>query len=257
MDRRTFGKLMTAFTLGPRTDICGAEQSDPVPLHTPPVNAFEQDTAPAEPLRIGNRKQLFLDRWIVAETDEVLFTVVPPTKHGDGPVMMPDQPADERVPYPQAMNPAGVRWNAQKQLFEMWYDAVYLAPGKERHYFAYAESENGIDWRKPQLGLRKIDGFNEGNFIDGPGGRLIFDDHETDPQRRLKAVGGGINLAHLVFAGRNALDTGIEGARVHQNWRFAYVIGMGCEASEICRLFPPEESSGACSSPHHRHLIQR
>jgi hypothetical protein len=194
MDRRTFGKLMTAFTLGPRTDICGAERSDLGPLHIPSVNAFKQDSDPAELLRIGKRKQLFLDRWIVAETDEVLFTVQPPIKHGDAPVMMPDQPADERVPYPQAMNPSGVRWNAQRQLFEMWYDAVYLAPGKERHYFAYAESENGIDWRKPQLGLRKINGFNEGNFIDGPGGRLIFDDHETDPQRRLKAVGGGINL---------------------------------------------------------------
>jgi len=190
MDRRTFGKLATAFTLGSGTSLRGTTRSTIAPAPRTP----EQDAAPAEPLRIGNRKQMFLDRWIVAETDEILFTVVPPAKHGDVPVMMADQPADERVPYPQATNPTGVRWNAEKKLFEMWYEAVYLAPGKERHYFAYAQSEDGINWRKPQLGLKKIDGFNDRNFVDGPGGRVLFDDHEADPQRRLKLVGGGINL---------------------------------------------------------------
>src|SRR6185312_12686077 len=192
MDRRTFGKLATAFTLGSSANLCGAMQN--APLQSPATPASGQDSTPAEPLRIGNRKQLFLDRWIVADADEVLFTVVPSTKHGDAPVMTPDQPADERVPYPQATNPTCVRWNAEKKLFQMWYEAVYLAPGKERHYFAYAESENGIDWRKPQLGLKKIDGFNDGNFIDGPGGRVIFDEHDTNPERRYKAVGGGTSL---------------------------------------------------------------
>ncbi|MES2391608.1 MAG: hypothetical protein V4555_08205 [Acidobacteriota bacterium] len=187
MDRRTFGKLATAFTLAAPADLRAAAQASS-------ATAPNEAPAPAEPLHIGNRKQLFLDRWIVADADEVAFTVVPPTRHGDTPVMMADPPADEHAPYAQATNPVGVHWNQQKKLFEMWYEAVYLAPGKERHYLAYADSPDGIAWRKPQLGLKKVDGFHEGNFIDGPGGRILFDEHETDPQRRLKMAAGGVNL---------------------------------------------------------------
>lgn len=192
MDRRTFSKMMAALTLDLHGQARGAAQSIQESTAPSALPAGTPDTS-AEPLRIGDRKQMFLDQWIVQDSSEILFTMVPPQKHADIPVLIPQQPADERLLYPQAMNPTGVRWNPEKRLFQMWYDAVHLAPGKEGHYFAYAESEDGIHWNKPDLGLKLVAGFNEPNFIPGPGGRVIFDDHDPDPRRRFKLVSGGIN----------------------------------------------------------------
>lgn len=68
--------------------------------------------------------------------------------------------------------------------------------------------------------------------------RNIFttEDHDVDPQRRLKALAGGIH-PHISYA----IDVGAEDACVHQNWRFAFVIGMEPEAAEICGRFSSEE----------------
>ena len=59
-------------------------------------------------------------------------------------------------------------------LYRMYYKAwdltAYLAGDKEiRHYCAYAESSDGIHWRKPNLGLYDFKGSKENNIIMASG----------------------------------------------------------------------------------------
>ena len=54
----------------------------------------------------------------------------------------------------------------------------------------YAESDDGIHWTKPDLGIFSFDGAYENNIVwDLHGASVFLDREETDPQKRYKAIG--------------------------------------------------------------------
>ena len=71
MDRRTFHKLMTTAVIGNAiAPMLGQETGSG--LYTPAkLDSVEIEPRPKEPLAIGSRKQLFVDRFIVDQADEV------------------------------------------------------------------------------------------------------------------------------------------------------------------------------------------
>ena len=83
--------------------------------------------------------------------------------------------------------------------FRMWYYAKsaeikYGNPGYDRQsHVAYAESDDGIHWTRPNLGQVEFEGSRDNNLIALPGAKqygacVIKEDDDPDPQRRYKMV---------------------------------------------------------------------
>lgn len=99
------------------------------------------------------------------------------------PVLEGDKPwecfEDEGIKVPYAGIYGTVLRDEKTGLFRMWYN-VYKKT-------CYAESTDGINWQKPELGL--VGQTNMINLFDFHSPSFIFDKMETDPAKRYKAVG--------------------------------------------------------------------
>lgn len=95
--------------------------------------------------------------------------------------------------------------------FRMWYvafddDASSNAPST-RWRAAYAESDDGINWRKPSLGLVPFRGNTDNNLVDVGGDwgfvnlKVIRDETDPDPARRYKMT------THVYFRHHTRLGT--------------------------------------------------
>jgi hypothetical protein len=116
------------------------------------------DAAPDVPLDVGHDPQFLFDlhvvdcTWGLHEKKEPVKRVSHAAKkHGDGPLLTGDQPSHLAV----ARDPAD-------GLFRMWYQLNHRLEFPEgrkkgqaayRTYVGYAQSADGIDWQRPDLGL--------------------------------------------------------------------------------------------------------
>ena len=72
--------------------------------------------------------------------------------------------------------------------YRMWYDAHPEGPFK--HMLSYAESDDGLTWKKPDLNLIK-DVAYPNNYCDlGLGSPSVFIDPDAPPEARYRATGG-------------------------------------------------------------------
>lgn len=95
--------------------------------------------------------------------------------------------------------------------FRMWYVAFDDEAGSKapsaRWRAAYAESEDGVNWRKPELGLVEFRGSKANNLVDMGGEwgfvnlKVIRDDDDPDPARRYKMT------THVYFRHHTRLGT--------------------------------------------------
>ena len=139
------------------------------------------------------QRQLFLDDGIVESMAGVRRTLHELRKDHRNPLIVPDMPGEESgvVVYGSVIREADHRWR-------MWYLACRSNRGQgeriiRNHAMAYAESEDGIHWRKPLLGVEEVDGLptnrvlgksTHNDFLEANG--II---HEPDdPQRAYKTV---------------------------------------------------------------------
>ena len=141
-------------------------------------------------------KHLFIDDAHVERISGLERVYHQPIKHAT-PVILPDRPWEQgsvRTTYPAALflwsppifNQATSKW-------QIWYC------GGPQALPLYAESTDGINWTKPNLGLVSWDGSTQNNivFLLPPNGystswkhnRLLMvrDDNDPDPNRRYKA----------------------------------------------------------------------
>ncbi|MCX7424698.1 MAG: hypothetical protein NTW96_03575 [Planctomycetia bacterium] len=97
-----------------------------------------------DPITVDARRQLFLDDYLIASSQNVTRVIHPATKHPDDPVLAPSEPweGNAAILYGSVL--------ADEGRYRMW----YLTGGG----VAYAESDDGIRWRKPPLGVVKKDG---------------------------------------------------------------------------------------------------
>lgn len=128
------------------------------------------------PLRVGQRKQLFIDRRFIAASEGVALTMNPAQKLG----MVLDA-ADE----PWSRGPGGYfRVIDDGGKFKMYYGA-FLETGQG---LCYAESDDGLHWKKPALGLVEARGSKANNilFADNAIDATIMVDPRDAPERRYK-----------------------------------------------------------------------
>ena len=145
-----------------------------------------------------DRKQLFLDNFVLAQVENVKRKLHQPQKYG--PVIRPDQPWE----HGSIQIRMGPSWNPQEKLWMIFYCGG-----------GYATSRDGVHWEKPVLGLRSYKGskdnnlmipgttYVDGSFFDSTGHfnttiyrilegdgttvePVFYDSKDPDPKRRYK-----------------------------------------------------------------------
>ena len=143
-------------------------------------------TAAEMPIVIDSRRQLFLDDYLIASKTRVKRTVEQAKKFEGNPVLWPTQPWEP----PMATLYGSVMRDGAE--FKMWY--------KSGMGVGYAQSEDGIVWRRPRFDLTMVDGVGSNILLrkksktEGPEGFPYFyelfgvhrDDSDPDATRRYK-----------------------------------------------------------------------
>ena len=140
--------------------------------------AIKANSSKQKPMLIGVKKQLLVDDYIIEKTINITRELGTVTKVNNGnPVLVADKPWEDA----DIFRMGSVIHDGSK--FRMWYGAA-------ADIIAYAESEDGINWTKPNLGQIEYKGSKENNIVDPRGQTCLFDPHETDPDHRYKSVYG-------------------------------------------------------------------
>ena len=152
-------------------------------------------TNPGPVLEVGGQRQLFIDDLFVAVSTNVHLKLHPPRKSGER-TLVKDKPWES----------ATLNWfNVMKDgaRYRMWYECYDIEgwPTGDDTSFCYAESDDGIHWRKPDLGLFTYQGSTNNNILFrmvGPEdahsrvhGTGVFKDPVAPPEARYKAVSQG------------------------------------------------------------------
>ncbi len=105
----------------------------------------------------------------------------PLIRHSSNPVIDTDKPWETTIGY------CSIYRNPKTGKYQLWYQAW---PGKSGCYLCYAESDDGIKWIKPSLGLVDYKGSKDNNIllINGYGASVIFDKNDPDSDKRYKAA---------------------------------------------------------------------
>ena len=141
--------------------------------------------------RIGQRRQLFLDDWIIEQCEGVERRLGHPVKHPDNPVLKREKPweAAQCDMYGSAL------WDPQERKLRLYYEAK-SDPDEGDDKLAYAEStDGGRTWVKPELDLFPFGDHERTNLVWLPTDRLsgpcvFHDEHDVDPGRRYKLFTG-------------------------------------------------------------------
>lgn len=171
---------------------------------TVPAEAAEPGAR--EPRDVGSRKQLFIDRRFIAASEHVTLTMNPAQKLG----IVLDS---EREPWEHGTG-GYFRVIEDGGKCKLYYGAFTDAG----HSVCYAESEDGLRWTKPALGLVEARGSKQNNILIGDNAidATIMVDPKDAPERRYKLfrsrvasdAGAGVYAAysadglHFTDAGR-------------------------------------------------------
>lgn len=139
-------------------------------------------------VKIGPERQLFLDNYLVGEATNITREVHHPVRSEHNPML------DDQI----------IWWLQHVMMFDesprfrMWYN-----PGLNFHKWnkddetdrirfvtAYAVSEDGVNWKRPDLGIYQTPKYPYGNITlqYGMMHGLFYEPWEEDPEKRFKAV---------------------------------------------------------------------
>ena len=109
------------------------------------------------------KKLLFLDYRGLALVRGFTRILEKPSKHPSNPVMRPEHPWEG-----VSLTLYGSVVKAPDRPYQLWYTMI-LPPW--RFYVGYAESEDGLSWRKPLLDLFPLEWGKTNIVLDGPARR--------------------------------------------------------------------------------------
>lgn len=160
--------------------------ASPVCEFTTPSNAAVTGVDPDEWVLFS-----FDDHWIPLRSGLAL-TMLEPQLHPENPVLRRGGPGTPDCFF-AAMYGTVLRLDGK---FRMWYSGVDswedFEPGRGNLRLAYAESADGIRWEKPELDLVTYKGSRKNNLLglerDCYNPVVLYEPHESDPDRRFKMV---------------------------------------------------------------------
>ena len=139
--------------------------------------------AAAQPTNVpqwNRAKYLLLDSRIIDTVSGAQLKLGTVTKHPANPMFGDDRPWEGVLDnlYPN------VAYDGQADLYKCWYHSDYPHNG-----LCYAQSKDGLTWKKPALGLVDYQGSKQNNILFAGGGHGVgvwLDHHESNPERRFK-----------------------------------------------------------------------
>ncbi len=157
-------------------------------------------------LDIGSTKQLFVDYFIIESLKFAKQGMNPAVKVDHNPIIRPERPWEGnnvRLDY--------VCFDENERVFKMWYTASTSKTHPDRipggasglvmigeddpGISCLAISEDGVNWKRPELGQVEYEGSRKNNIIptrEGMPSSPTFQDlHEEDPAKRCKALSSG------------------------------------------------------------------
>lgn len=178
------------------------EGLDPSSTEPMPVPYLEESPS-VIPIDVG--RQLFVDDFLIEETD-LVRTFHYPEKYAENPVLSPetelelDPVSGLAVAAPKS---GGLWWDPNEQIFKLWYEAGWLRT------ICYAESTNGIDWVRPDLGSNSNQVLPAGLRADS--WTVVRDWWTDDPDSKYKIFvrgPGGSALGAMCFESPDGLTFG-------------------------------------------------
>ncbi len=152
----------------------------------PPLRNVNRELPLVEsPIIVNASRQLFVDDWVIESSEGLERRLHAIQKHPDNPLIVPDQPWEGQ----SVLLYGAVIRDPTSGRFRMW----YLAWGKhidQPTFICYAESDDGLTWIKPNLGLVDYQGSKDNNILM-PGWSqttVHYDPTDPDPSRRYKAM---------------------------------------------------------------------
>lgn len=151
------------------------------------ANAADQQTGTAEQpaIDVGSRKQMFIDERFIASSSGVELVMHSPDRDGQA-LVTADQPweAGGRI----AVYSSVIREEGKTRL---WYDLLVPTgdgPYDHQRRVCYAESDDGLHFVKPHLGLHEVNGSTDNNVVlpGVIGGCAVWIDPQADPAHRYK-----------------------------------------------------------------------
>lgn len=139
--------------------------------------------------------QLFIDNVVIESVQDITRRWHTPERRKKSPVIKKDKPW-EHVTYFTYSNYA-VLFDEKDRLFKCWYEDLKPVPDlNSRHYSCqlYAESADGIHWKKPELDVSPVDGrktnivLGGGDFGEAHSMSVVIDKHPRHPEERFRAV---------------------------------------------------------------------
>ena len=150
-------------------------------------------------------KFLFFDYRLIESVEGFTRELRPPAKHPENPFFIANDPWENGN-----MQLYGSVVKAPDRPFQLWYSVIH-APFTI--YLAYAESDDGIEWRKPKLDIFEFKG-EKTNIVfakEPHGAAIIYDEAEPDPEWRYKMMCGA-SPSHAICAHHSA--DGIDWKRI-------------------------------------------
>ena len=140
---------------------------------------------PRAPRALGSRLELFVDDWLIDRMNELRLELHPPIPREVALVF--DRPWEG----PESYDPVVIK---EGERYRMWYRAC--GEVWEDQCTAYAESDDGIHWSRPNLGIHAFEGSRDNNIVLEKGNAkalCVFRDRSPEaPSGELyKAIGIG------------------------------------------------------------------
>lgn len=150
-------------------------------------------TFAADPISLGNRRELFVDDFLIEKLTNAERRLHRPAAREVA--IVHDAPWEGNISYYHTVFKDGDRY---RMYYRGGHSGVRKShPEANKHQVVcYAESNNGIDWVKPKLGLVEFAGSKENNIIwqgIGQHNFVPFKDPNPDckPEAKYKAIGHG------------------------------------------------------------------
>jgi hypothetical protein len=218
-----------------------------------PAMLLAGDALPTEPVDIGTTPQFVFDNYIVDN-----FWAIKYKRESVGRVFHQPKKYAANPVIPGEGGYAVVEKDPQTGRFRMWYQ-TWVASGIKgkggRYAIAYAESQDGLSWDLPKLGLYEWKGSKENNIVwtglEGRrGSQVYFPDLPQEDKRgyRYIMLYGGNRGSHLIGSQDGIhwdkesdttltrMHSDTQNAIVYDPRRKEYV--MFCRGKHIYRAFP-------------------
>lgn len=170
------------------------------------VNAAEVAAADdSGPVELDGRRELFVDDYLIDQLDGASLELQHPEPREV--VLVHDKPWEGNTSAYHTVFHDGDRYRMYYRGGHYDEQTKKMAHGE---VYCYAESEDGIHWTRPDLGLHEYDGSKQNNIvIVGKGAHNFAPFHDANPEAaddaQYKAVGGG-RSGLLPFRSADAVD---------------------------------------------------